>query len=176
MKRLLLLRHAKSARPPGIADHERPLAPRGTADARKLGAYLRQELLIPDLALVSTAMRTRQTWDLVARALGEAPSVRFEKAIYDADCGARLDALVCRVPAGVKMLLMIGHNPGFEEFALWLAGHGDRYALARMREKFPTCALAVLDVHAQDWTAFKAGAARLDRFVTPKSLGHDEDS
>ena len=170
MKRLLLLRHAKSARPPGVADHQRPLAPRGVGDARNMGAYLRREMLIPDLVLVSTAARTRQTWDLVAPALGEAPSVRFEKAIYDADSTSRLEALVRRAPVAAKVLLMIGHNPGFEEFAHWLVGRGDRLALARMDEKYPTCALAVLDVQSEDWTAFRKGAARLDRFVTPKSL------
>jgi len=172
MKRLLLLRHAKSARPAGVADHERPLARRGIEDARQMGAYLKQETLFPDLVLVSTSVRTRQTWDLVAPALGEVASVRFERAIYDADSPPGLEALVRQAPQAANALLMIGHNPGFEDFAQWLIGHGDRYALARMREKFPTCALAVLDVQSQDWAAFKKGAARLDRFVTPKSLSN----
>jgi phosphohistidine phosphatase len=176
MKRLLLLRHAKSARPAGVADHERPLARRGIEDARQMGAYLKREMLFPDLALVSTSVRTRQTWDLVAPALDTVGSVRFERAIYDADSPPGLEVLVRRAPHAANVLLMIGHNPGFEDFAHWLIGQGDRYARARMREKFPTCALAVLDVPSPDWAAFTKGAARLDRFVTPKSLGDHDNS
>ena len=67
--------------------------------------------------------------------------------------------------------MLIGHNPGIADLALRLAGHGDRYALARMRAKYPTCALAVLDLPGENWRTLAAGAARLDRFVTPKGLG-----
>jgi phosphohistidine phosphatase len=70
---------------------------------------------------------------------------------------------------------MIGHNPGFEELARLLVGYGDRYAFARMGKKYPTAALVVLDFAAEDWGEVKPGAGRLDRFVTPKSLGQDED-
>jgi phosphohistidine phosphatase len=175
MKRLALLRHAKSARPAGISDHERPLARRGFEDSRAMGSYIRQEMLLPDLVLVSTSNRTRQTWDVVIQGLGEAPSARFEPRLYDASA-ARLATVIAETRDDVKLLLLIGHNPGVADLALRLAGHGDRYALARMRAKYPTCALAVLDLPGEDWKNLIAGSARLDRFVTPKGLGaHAED-
>ncbi|MFI5011919.1 MAG: SixA phosphatase family protein [Hyphomicrobiales bacterium] len=174
MRRLYLLRHAKSARPAGVADHERPLAPRGLDDARAIGSYLKQEMLLPDLVLVSTATRTRQTWDIVIQGLGVVPSVHFEPGLYDAPA-ARLSTAVAQTPDGIKSLLLIGHNPGIADLALRLAGHGDRYALARMRAKFPTCALAVIDFPGDHWRVLAAGSARLDRFVTPKSLGAGAD-
>ena len=170
MKRLLLLRHAKSARPAGIADRERPLAPRGIGDARMMGAYLRREMLLPDLALVSPAVRTRQTFDLAGEGLGAAVEARFDPTIYDALRSEELAELVHDAPAAAGVLLLIGHNPVIEELALSLAGHGDRYALARIHAKFPTCGLAVLDIAADEWRAFMPKAARLDHFVTPKTL------
>lgn len=170
MKRLILLRHAKSARPAGIADHDRPLARRGFEDSRAMGFYLKQETLLPDLVLVSTANRTRQTWDIVIQGLGEVPRALFEPRLYDASA-ARLATVIAETPDEVGTLLLIGHNPGIADLALRLAGHGDRYALGRMRAKYPTCALAVLDLQSEDWRALSAGSARLDRFVTPKGLG-----
>jgi len=170
MRRLILLRHAKSARPAGVADHERPLARRGLDDARAIGFYLRQEMLLPDLVLVSTSSRTRQTWDIIIQGLGEVPSARFEPRLYDASA-ARLTSVLAETPDNVRALLLIGHNPGIAELALRLAGHGDRYALARMRAKFPTCAVAVLDLPGENWHMLAPGSARLDRFVTPKGLG-----
>jgi phosphohistidine phosphatase len=169
LKRLLLLRHAKSARPAGIADHERPLAPRGREDARRMGAYLQAEMLLPALALVSTSVRTRQTWDLLVQGLGSVPSLRSERRLYDAPAG-RLASVIAETPDELREILLIGHNPGLADLAHRLAGHGDRYALARMRTKFPTAALAVLDLAGESWRELADGSARLDRFVTPKGL------
>jgi phosphohistidine phosphatase len=169
VKRLILIRHAKSARPAGVPDQERPLAPRGRDDARLLGGYLEREMLLPDLVLVSTSARTRQSWDLLVQGLGAVPSLRFDERLYDAP-STRLAAVVAETQGEVRTLLLVGHNPGLADLAHRLAGHGDRYALARMRGKFPTSALAVLDLPRDDWGELVAGSARLDRFVTPKSL------
>jgi phosphohistidine phosphatase len=174
VKRLILIRHAKSARPAGIADHERPLAPRGREDARRMGAYLAREMLLPALALVSTSVRTRQTFDLLVQELGVVPSLRFDRRVYDAPAD-RLATVIAETPGEYRELLLIGHNPGLADLAHRLAGHGDRYALARMRTKFPTCALAVLDLAEDDWRGLADGSARLDRFVTPKSLRGEAD-
>jgi phosphohistidine phosphatase len=173
MRRLMLLRHAKSARPPGVADIDRPLAPRGRDAAARMGAYLRDEALVPDVALVSSSRRTRETWDLVAPAL-DGVEARFEPRIYEAP-EARLLAVLREVEPEVRTLLMIGHNPGFEDLAARLVGGGDRSASERLSEKFPTAALAVIDFEADSWAEVAAGAGRLERFVTPKSLGTGED-
>ena len=171
MRRLMLLRHAKSARMGGTADIDRPLAARGREAAPRLGAYLRAEGLSPDLALVSAARRTRETWDLVRPALGDV-EVRFEPRIYEAPT-ERLLAVVREVEPEVGTLLMIGHNPGFQELARRLAGDGD--ALARLGQKFPTAGLAVIDCPVASWADVHAGGGRLERFVTPKSLGGEDD-
>ena len=174
MRRLMLLRHAKSNWPEGVADRERPLATRGREAAPVMGRYLSDELLLPDLVLISPARRTLETWELVAAMLTEKPGTHVEPRIYEART-ERLVHVVQEVEPQVKTLLMIGHNPGFEELAALLAGHGDRYAAARMSQKYPTCGLAVLDFAIEDWRDLAARGGRLDRFVTPASLGEGPD-
>jgi phosphohistidine phosphatase len=173
MRRLLLLRHAKSAWPDGVSDLDRPLAARGREAAPRLARYLADELLLPDLVIVSPARRTRETWDLVRPALGEVEE-RFDARIYEAPA-SRLLEVVREAPDPVRTLLLIGHNPGFEDLAKALVGAGDRYAFARLSEKYPTAGLAVLDFEAERWAGAAPRSARLDRFVTPKSLGAGED-
>lgn len=172
MLRLMLLRHAKAG-PASAQDFDRSLAPRGREAAPLMGAYLEEQQLFPDLALVSAATRTRETWDLVQPHLGEV-EVRYEPRIYEAP-PERLLAVLREVEPGIRAVLMVGHNPGFQDLARLLVGYGDRYAFARVAQKFPTAALAVIDFGEEDWAGVKPGQGRLDRFVTPKSLGGEED-
>ncbi len=170
----MLLRHAKSNWPAGVADRERPLAARGREAAPAMGRYLAEELLLPDLVLISPARRTVETWELVRPMLPEKPPSHVEPRIYEATQDALLRVAQEAEPA-VRTLLMIGHNPGFEELAARLAGHGDRYAAARMAQKYPTCGLAVLDFSIEDWRDLAARGGRLERFVTPASIGEGPD-
>ena len=174
MRRLLLLRHAKSNRPAGVADRDRPLAARGREAAPVMGRYLADELLLPDLVLISPARRTMETWEMVAPMLPEKPGTHVEPRVYEAKA-ERLLHVVREAEPGIRTLLMIGHNPGLEQFASLLTGHGDRYASARMAKKFPTCGLAVLDFAIEDWRDVAPRGGRLDRFVTPASLGEGPD-
>lgn len=174
MRRLMLLRHAKSSWPADTADRDRPLATRGREAAPAMGRYLADELLFPDLVLISPARRTQETWELVRPMLPERPATQTEPRIYEAPSGQLLEVVQAVEPT-VKTLLMIGHNPGFEELAGRLAGHGDRYAAARLSQKYPTCGLAVLDFDVEDWRDVTSRAGRLDRFVTPASLGEGPD-
>lgn len=174
MRRLMLLRHAKSNWPAGVADRDRPLAARGREAAPLIGGYLAEELLLPDLVLISPARRTVETWELVAPMLPEKPATRYEPRIYEAKASALLEVVQEAEPT-VKTLLMIGHNPGFEDLAQRLTGHGDRYAAARMSQKYPTSGLAVLDFSVEDWRDVAERGGRLDRFVTPASLGDGPD-
>ncbi len=173
MRRLMLLRHAKSDWPNGMADLDRPLSPRGREAGPLMAAYMAQEGLLPDLALVSPARRTRETWDLVAPAVGAPPS-RREPRIYEAPA-ERLLEVVREAEDGVRVLLLVGHNPGSEDLARRLVGHGDRYAFARMAQKYPTAGLAVIDFAVERWSEVDGRGGRLDRFVTPKSIGAGED-
>ena len=173
MRRLLLLRHAKSAWPDGVDDADRALAPRGRDAAPRMGAYLAEQNLIPDLVLVSDARRARETWDLVRRALPERP-MQIEPRIYEAPTD-RLLTILKETGDEAETLLMIGHNPGFASLARTLAGDGDPDGLARLAEKFPTAGLAVLTFPVERWNAVAPRSGRLERFVTPKSLGAGED-
>lgn len=168
MRRLILLRHTKSDWPDGMADIERPLAPRGKAAAPRMGAYLVRHGLVPDLVLVSPARRTRETWNLAAQWQVLPPS-RSEPRIYEAAAGALFDVLL-EQPNHVHTLMMVGHNPGSEDLAALLVGSGHQDARERMAEKFPTGALAVIDLPIDEWGQLSPGVGRLDRFVTPRSL------
>jgi phosphohistidine phosphatase len=170
MRRLMLLRHAKSDWPrAGARDHERTLAPRGREAAPRIGAYLVHHGLLPDLVICSTAMRARETWDLVAKAFGEKPPVVYEERIYEAGPNALFD-VVKETKSGVHALLLTGHNPGMHEFAQRLIASGDTDARARLSEKFPTGALAVIDFPVDDWRKLHPRSGRLDRLVVPRTL------
>ncbi len=174
MHRLILLRHAKADRPPGLDDHERPLAASGREDAGRTGAYLAREHLLPDYALVSSARRARETWGAVSAKLGEDVPVISEAAIYEA-APETLLGLVRAIEDGARTVLMIGHNPGFQELASLLVGHGDRYAFQRLSQGLPTSGLVVLDFPTDSWREAAPRAARLDRVVTPSQLGGRDD-
>ena len=167
MLRLMLLRHAKAAPQDPARDHARALAPRGLADAAALARDLAGEHMIPDAVLVSDARRTRETLAAMQAAWPDlaATQASADPALYHAGAEALLRAV--RKAGAAKTLLLVGHNPGLAELALSLAGHGDRYALARMSEKFPTCALAVLDFDCAGWAGVAARGGRLDRFAAP---------
>ncbi|NEB01164.1 histidine phosphatase family protein [Streptomyces sp. SID13726] len=160
LRRLVVLRHAKSAWPEGVRDHERPLGPRGHRDAPEAGRVLAESDLLPDLALCSTAVRARQTWELASAQWGTPPPVRLDPELYAADVPELL-AVVHATPPEVVTLLLVGHNPGLEELVLALAGDGLDDALDEVRVKFPTSAIAVLAWHGADWRALNAGTALL---------------
>ncbi|MFD7710499.1 SixA phosphatase family protein [Streptomyces sp. NPDC059785] len=167
LRRLVVLRHAKSARPPGTDDHERPLADRGRRDAPAAGRALADADCLPDLALCSSAVRARQTWELAAEQWGTPPPVRLDPRLYGADAPALLDA-VREVPSAVRTLLLIGHNPGLAELVLALAGDGLDNALDEVRTKFPTSAVAVLAWHGGSWQELGPGAALLTDLIVPR--------
>lgn len=167
MSYLLLLRHAKSDwGDPGLTDHDRPLAPRGERAADRMRAHLLANDLQPDLVLCSSSRRTRETLDRLAPAFAGA-EILIEDELY----GAGRDELIERlraVPDEVGTVAVIGHNPGIQDLALDLAGTGDD--LARIEEKYPAGALAVLELD-RPWRDLASGRARLVAFVKPRELG-----
>ena len=167
--RLMLLRHAKSDRPDGVPDHERPLAKSGREACAGMGRYMAREGLVPDLAIVSTARRTQETWALVRQAFAGNLHYRGEPRIYEATADAIL-AIVRRTAPEVQSLLLVGHNPGFQDLALELIGKASRSELSRLRTKYPTAGLVVIDFDVPDWTRVDRRAGRLERFETPKSI------
>jgi phosphohistidine phosphatase len=168
MLRLMLLRHAKSAWPQGVEDHERPLAVRGREAAPVIGWYMAAQGLVPDLTVVSTARRAQETWALAGAEFRQEIECRDERRIYEANAQTIL-SVIRKMPAQVETLLLVGHNPGVHDLALMLAHDGDRYAMARLRKKYPTGALAVIDFDSRRrWKPIAPGDGRLIWFVTPR--------
>ncbi|MER5935593.1 histidine phosphatase family protein [Streptomyces sp. NPDC002054] len=165
--RLVLLRHAKSAWPDNVPDHDRPLAPRGRRDAPVAGRLLRELGCVPDLVICSTARRARETWDLAAEELAAPVPVRYDQRTYGADPD-ELTAVLREVDDRVGVALLVGHNPGIEDLAASLTGEAEGDALARMAEKFPTSAFAVLSL-TSGWAALAPGTARLTAFVVARA-------
>jgi len=163
-RRLILLRHAKSAWP-DVPDQDRPLAKRGQRDAPVIGRWLRDHGYQPDTVICSAARRTRQTWELVARELGGSPSVTFEPRAYAANAMTLL-YLVRELPAASRAAMLVGHNPGVAELATSLAQPPD-HDDAPIR--FPTAAVAILDVPG-DWAGLSPSQARLRDYTTPAEL------
>jgi phosphohistidine phosphatase len=168
MKLIYLLRHAKSAwDDPEQADRDRPLAPRGRRAAKSIAQHLKTRDVAVDVVLCSPALRTRQTLELVAPALGGTPDVLVEEELY----GAGPDDLMRRLrrlPDAAGSVLLVGHNPGLLELALRLAAPGA--ARERLEAGFPTAALATLAAPEDHWAAVRAGDAELLDYVVPREL------
>ena len=161
---LLLLRHAKSDYPTGVADHDRPLAPRGEREAALAGDWLRASAPAVDAVLCSTAIRTRET---LARTGVDAP-VNYLDRLYDATPGAVIEE-INRVGADVETLLVIGHEPTMSSLALGLAAAEDsnNTAAERISTKFPTSAIAVLRT-GEPWDRLTLSGAALVGFHVPR--------
>jgi phosphohistidine phosphatase len=167
MKRLRILRHAKSSwDDPSLPDHERPLAPRGRRAATRIGRWLVENDARPQRVLCSSAVRARETFELLRLRLDTA-DVLVETGLY----GAGADGLLARVralPDAVDDVLLIGHNPGVADLCLLLATDGpERERIAR---KLPTGALALLETDGDSWSGLGEGAMLLRELVLPREL------
>ncbi len=172
MRQLLLLRHAKSAWDDArLPDHDRPLDPRGQRDAAAMGETMRRLGLSPDIVLVSSARRTRETLAGIEPIEGS-PLVDEHEALYLAPAERMLEMLHA-VPETARSVLLIGHTPGMHNLALALVGpaglaRGGREA-ETLGERYPTGALAEFAV-ATPWWALEEGGGRLVRFLCPRDL------
>ncbi|SHG77697.1 SixA phosphatase family protein [Cognatishimia maritima] len=159
-KRLILMRHAKSAWDQPGPDHDRPLNTRGQNSAEAMGNWLRENGYVPDAVLSSSAKRTRETFDRLGF---DVPS-RFERRLYLPTSEEMLSELRKESAACV---LMLGHNPGIAEFAERLLSetpeHDRFYA-------YPTCATTVMDFDIVDWTALQYGTGTVVNFTVPRDL------
>jgi phosphohistidine phosphatase len=161
---LLLLRHAKSDYPEGVADHDRPLAPRGVREAGLAGDWLRAHAPAVDRVLCSSAARTRET---LTRTRIDAPA-EFSDRLYDATPGEIIEE-INRVDADVETLLVIGHEPAMSAVALGLATEdgSNTTAAERISTKFPTSAIAVLRT-GESWDQLSLSSAALVDFHVPR--------
>lgn len=173
MHQLLLLRHAKSSwDSPETPDQERPLNPRGRRAAALMRQAMRDLGLAPDVVLVSSARRTRETLELL-EPWDETPLQDVMDSLYLASPDVLLDA-IHGVADTARSVMVVGHNPGLHELALLLVGqralanaHHD--PLRALTRGFPSGALAEFSI-ALPWSKLAEGGGRLERFVTPRSL------
>lgn len=162
LRRLILLRHAKSDWKSGAdTDHGRPLNARGRRDAPRIAAKLAELAWVPELVLSSDSARTRETWSLMAEPLG-APPVSFTEDLYLGDLEAIREA-VSSVDAGVGCLMLIGHNPGWEDASTFLTATG---------VAMTTCNAAMMSLEADSWSAAigQGGAWSLEHLLRPKEI------
>ncbi|WOF23297.1 histidine phosphatase family protein [Microbacterium betulae] len=162
MLRLLLLRHAEAGWPHGVDDIDRPLSPQGMRDARRVGAYVADQDLVPDLALVSPARRTRETWRLVGGSWESPPEHLVDDDIYAASTRGLLQ--VVRERGGdASSLVLVGHSPAVPDLLATLAAPDQRRWVPL---HYPPAALAVVDLAIERWADAAPGLGTVERVVT----------
>jgi len=175
MRHLILLRHAKTERDSTSGeDCDRHLDERGQLDSALIGAWLGAQRTMPELALVSSAVRTRETWEIIAPHL---PGCRaeFQDALYLAN-PLQIFKAIRRIPDSVTSLLVLGHNPGLHELAWNLIGEAPAAAQAALAQNLPTCGAITFDCPISAWPQLALQANTLRDFMTPKQLKADNDA
>ncbi|MFC8567454.1 SixA phosphatase family protein [Streptomyces sp. NPDC057245] len=166
-RRIVLVRHAKSEENDGD-DHERPLSHQGRKEAPETGRWLVSSGVTPDLAVVSTAACTKETWKLIAPALAALPRTVYEERLYEASAG-EIIAVLNETSEDVAELVVVGHNPGLQGLAEALAGEAEGDLMSRMnRSGFPNSAAAIL-TFTGSWKSVEEGIARLTAFRAPNA-------
>jgi phosphohistidine phosphatase len=170
MLTLSLLRHAKSSwSNPTLLDRERPLATRGVTDAPLMGKAMAERGIDPELVLCSSARRTRDTLDLVLPELRVEPKVDYIDALYHASPEEMLEMLHGIQP-GANRVMLVGHNPEIQTFALDLVGAGPKHFRDRLSMKYPTAGLAVINFASGLWKSVGVNSGTLNLFLSPKDL------
>lgn len=170
MRRLMLLRHAKTETDSASGrDIDRKLDERGVADAGDMARWLSQQPAQPDRVLVSPAIRTRQTWEIVAQALTPMPEVREIEALYAANV-EQLSGAIHDESDDAATLMLIAHNPGLHELAISLSERNTSEAMRELQNNFPTSAMAIIDFNIDDWRDAHFQSGRLVDLVSPKTL------
>lgn len=167
MKRLYLLRHAKTEPDAEGGDHERELTERGRADATLIGREITRRGYRPELILSSTSRRTFQTLEIVVPFFTPQPESRLEPSLYLASAHTIIQRAGA-VGGGTGSVMFIGHNPGMEDLAIAMAGDTDLGT--RMAEKFPTGCFAAFESDAATWTAAARGPWRALDVLRPSEL------
>ena len=169
MRRLFLIRHAKTEPQSGMPDAERRLLPRGHADAARLAEWFRKNRQSADALVHSTAVRAIETADALAQGwLPQAPRI-VKAELYAAPWRVILGS-VRDFPDTTQSAAIVAHNPGMFELANILTGSGEPAARTRLMEGLPTCGCAVLDFSLASWTKLETGSGRLSLFLTPDNF------
>lgn len=163
----MLVRHAKSAwDDSSLADHDRPLAPRGRRALPLLVRHLASGVPPPDVVLCSSSRRTVETCAAIRPMLPETVVVEVDERLYGATAQELADRL-SRLDGSVDCAMLIGHNPGLQDLAVALASEGDERALTQLERKFPTGAAVTISFRG-DWGELAAGSGRVDDLFMPR--------
>ena len=162
MKRLLIMRHAKSSwKDDGLTDHERPLKKRGKNDAQLMGKLLKSKKIVPDLIICSTAQRAKETAEVLAESMKFKENITFSDALYMAEPSDILNEIASHA-AKEKTIMVIGHNPGSEALVQILTGKV---------ESLPTASIAYVTAKIDDWKEIeKNDSLKLKNLWRPKDL------
>ena len=161
MKTLLLLRHAKSSwKDENMRDFDRPLNQRGVKAATRMGKYARKHKLQPNLILSSPAERARETTALLLESSGLNVELRYDERIYEASA-VRLLEIVSQIEETAGVVMLVGHNPGFEELLEALTGENHHLA---------TAAMACIELNVEKWNKTRPGTGRLEWLAGPKDV------
>ncbi len=166
MKKLLLLRHAKSCwEDSSLADHDRPLKPRGVKAARRIGQLIGAQHCCPDLVLCSTAVRAKETLRLVLEEIDGTPPVEYVERLYHCSLDVFVSVLQS-IPWDLPVVMLVGHNPGLEEFLSHLTGQP---------QTMPTGALGRIELDLSQWSDFNSATeGRLVDLWRPRELKASE--
>lgn len=167
MKRLLLMRHGESdLGDESLSDFERTLTELGAAASKSAGAWMVANKLMPDVALVSAAHRTVETWELLKATLTHTVAIP-SRDLYLASPGALL-ANIEKLPTEAMTALIVGHNPGLESLARLMAGPGSsKKATDNLLRGFPPAGLAVINLNGDSWRTMSAEGGCLATFMRP---------
>lgn len=165
MSGLFLLRHAKAVAQHADGDRARGLTVGGRDAARAIAAAITERRVAPSLVLCSDSARTRETLEIVLPTLKPRPEIVYDEALYLADAKQLLQRLR-RVDEDVRSVMLVGHNPGLQEFAVMLSDQPTGPLMARLTRDFPTAALARFEVNLS-WPALERGSARLTAILVP---------
>ena len=169
-KRLYILRHAKAETgSPSQDDHERGLVEQGFAACDVMGKYIKNQAIVPALILCSTAKRALETWKLVKNSSKINAPEEVTDRLYLASANEILGQLAS-MPETVDSVMIVGHNPGLHQLCLALAKKGDEGLFDRLHLKFPTCALASIDLGEVAWRDIASSDGVLKAFITPRIL------
>jgi phosphohistidine phosphatase len=170
MKTIILMRHAKSSwSDHDTKDMDRPLSPRGRICAATMGAWLAEQNVMPDHVILSTARRSKETWDRLKPFVGDKAEGDAVPEVYMAGPDALLDALKA-TPDSAETVVLIGHQPGLSALARKLTNGDVPENCSRAFRDFPTAATAVLKSDVKDWSKLKFGKAEFSKFGLPKEV------
>ncbi len=171
MLTLFLLRHAKSSwDDPILDDYDRPLNARGKRSAPVIGNYMQEHRYHPKLILCSGSRRTRETLGLVLPYLQGDSEIRMEEALYSAQDGLALLQRLQDIGTGPQNVMLIGHNPAVQDLTFMLCEEGDETSLSRIRQKYPTGALSVIQIDAVNWRDAGSTSGRLIDLALPREI------